>query len=458
MDIEALKSLMPELEEFVSRYQPLFGREQNHVHAMTIVQGLLAGGDRRNVENMAEAIEGGVVRTLQKFIAQAVWSDQEVLAELRRQVAEMLGEEDGVLIFDETGFPKKGRHSVGVARQYSGTLGRVDNCQVGVFASYCSSQGETLIDRRLFLPEEWINDPERCQSAGVPQNVIFRSKPELASEMIQQALFEGVPFAWVCGDSVYGCSPVFLQTVRELGKWYVVETSCDGRVWTSQPKLRSVGKTSRKGGRPTTKTKPLTKPQRVDELIATLPKSAWKRMSVGEGSQGPRFYEYAELTVWFSEESLPTDEPERLLVRRSLGQEAELKYQRSNAPAEIPLKKLAEVGGSRWCIEKNFQSGQRECGLDEYETRGWTGWHHHTSLSMLALLFLRLQRQRLGEKTSRSERPRSSHRSQTSSGHPRVDRGGTHLVEPMANDPQSNRQTLPRTKKKKRTPKPLKKT
>lgn len=173
----------------------------------------------------------------------------------------------------------------------------------------------------------------------------------------------------------------------------------------------------------------------------------------GYGSQGPRLYEYAEITVWFSEQSRPTDQRERLLVRRSVGQDSELKYQRSNAPAEIPLKKLAEVGGSRWCIEKNFQSGKGECGLDEYETRGWIGWHHHTCLSMLALLFLTLQKQRLGKKTSRPDCSGGPQRSQTPAIYKRLDRGRTHSMEPMANGPQSDRKTLPRTKKKKRTSK-----
>ncbi|MFH1304013.1 MAG: hypothetical protein ABIK07_23405 [Planctomycetota bacterium] len=177
-----------------------------------------------------------------------------------------------------------------------------------------------------------------------------------------------------------------------------METACDARVWTTKPKLRPIGQTTRQGGRPTKNPKPLKKPQRVAELVTNLPASAWKRMTVAEGSQGPRLYEYVEIPVWFSEQSRPTDQRERLLVRRSVGQDSEIKYQRSNAPAEIPLKKLAEVGGSRWCIEKNFQSGKGECGLDEYETRGWIGWHHHTCLSMLALLFLTLQKQLLGKK------------------------------------------------------------
>ena len=183
MDTKALRSLKPELESFGLRYSLLFGREENQAHAVSILQGLLAGGERRNVENIAEIVDGGVVRTLQKFIAQGVWDDTAVLNEMSRHVVEVIGDEDGVLIVDETGFPKKGMKSVGVTRQYSGTLGRIDNCQVGVFVDYCSSQGHTLIDRRLFLPENWTQDRARCQSAGIPDSVVFRTKPELATEM-----------------------------------------------------------------------------------------------------------------------------------------------------------------------------------------------------------------------------------------------------------------------------------
>lgn len=193
MDEKSLRSLKPELELFLSRYNSLFGRDENHMHAKTIVHGLLAGGERRSVENMAEAALGGVVRTLQKFVAQGVWSDAEILRELRRHVSEVLGDDDAVLILDETGFPKKGEKSVGVARQYSGTLGRIDNCQIGVFVNYCSHHGHTLIDRRLFLPEAWTQDRDRCDQAGVPGSVVFRTKPDLAGEMVEQAVREGLP-------------------------------------------------------------------------------------------------------------------------------------------------------------------------------------------------------------------------------------------------------------------------
>lgn len=242
-----MRSLKPEWEVFLSRYLPLFGRDENHAHARTIVQGLLAGGERRNVETMAEVIEGGVVRTLQKFIAQGVWDEREVLGELRRHVVEVLGEDDAVLLVDETGFPQKGTKSVGVTRQYSGAWGRIDNCQVGVFVSYASRRGHTLFDRRGFLPEIWTQDPSRGAAAGVPSDVIFRTKPELATEMIEQATREGVPFRWVAADSVYGNSPTFLQTLRLLEKWYAVDVSPEVRAWTSPPAMRPLGQTT---GRP----------------------------------------------------------------------------------------------------------------------------------------------------------------------------------------------------------------
>ena len=451
MDAKSLRSLKPELDVFLSRYLPLFGRDENHVHARAIVQGLLAGGDRRNVENIAETIDGGVVRTLQKFIAQGVWDDREVLRELRRHVVEVLGDDDAVLIIDETGFPKKGTKSVGVARQYAGILGRTDNCQIGVFLDYCSRKGHTLCDRRVFLPEAWANDRERCAEAGVPEEVIFRRKPELAAAMIAEAVAEGLPFRWVAADALYGNSPPFVQTMQTLGTWYVLDVSSEARVWTSRPEMRPVGQTTRAGGRRTKHPKPLTKPRPVKELVAQIPTGAWQRMVVGDGSQGPRMYEFVELTVWFSMEGLPADEPERLLFKRGLGQDPELKFQRSNAPDTVPLKKLAVVGGYRWCVEQDFQAGKGECGLDEYETRGWIGWHHHTSLSLLALWFLTLQKVRLGGKTPPTQRAGSPHRAALPAGPPTLGRTRDRVLVQPPPTTQRPRQTLSRRAKSKAT-------
>jgi len=405
MDGKQLRRFRPELEVFLKRYLPLFGREENHAHAVRFIHGLFDGQDRRNTENIAEAIAGGVPRTLQKFITQGCWDAGEVLGELRVHVTEVLGDEKGTVNIDETGFPKKGKKSVGVKRQYSGTLGRVDNCQVGVFANYCSAKGHAFIDRRLFLPEEWAADRERREEAGVPESVVFRTKPELGLEMVETAVREGVPFTWVGGDCVYGDSPKFVQGVRALGKWYVLDVSSEAHVWLSQPELRNTGEPG-SGRRHSAKpAKATTKPISVPEAVAQLSPSAFRRVTVADGSQGPIVYEYAEMTVWFSEEGAPASQPERLLVRRSCTQEAEVKYHRSNAPSKVSLQRLAEQRACRWTVEQDIQAGKGECGLDEYETRGWVGWHHHTGLAILALLFLVLQKVRLGKKRAADDRP-----------------------------------------------------
>ena len=423
MDESQLLALKPELDRFLVRFAPRFGRSENQTHAGRFVQGLLHGGERRNAENIAQAMSGGPVRSLQAFLTTGDWQDGAVLDEVRRSVLEVLADEDAVWNSDETGFPKKGTKSVGVKRQYSGTLGRTDNCQVAVFANYSSAKGHTFMDRRLFLPEEWADDRDRRAEAGVPPGVIFRTKPQLALEMVAAAAAEGVPFRWVGGDGVYGDSPTFVQGVRQLGKWYVLDSSADARVWTAEPRVIPAEERPRpKRGRPCTQPLVVGEPRRVDEVVAALPAGAWRRLTVAEGSQGPRVYEYAEVWAWFSEEGLPGPR-ERLLVRRSLGQEPELKYHRSNAPAEMPLLKLAQVRATRWTIEEDIKSGKGQCGLGEYETRGWRGWHHHTALSMLALAFLVLQRSRLGGKRAGDDRARGAGAAGPPPGGARLGRG-----------------------------------
>jgi SRSO17 transposase len=407
MDAKQLRRLKPELDLFLDRYAPLFGREEPQGHAKLYLQGLLLKGERRNVENIAESIEGCVVRSLQKFVGQGRWNDETVLEDLQRHAVTELGDPDGVINVDETGFPKKGAKSVGVKRQYAGCLGRVDNCQVGVFLNYLTPAGHLLLDRRLFLPEEWAKDAERRQEAGVPSEVVFRTKPELALEMVRAAAERGVPFRWVGGDSLYGDSPTFVQGVRALGQSYVLDVSSSMRVWLSEPQVIPAG-TPGARGRPTTRPTVTTKPIPVGEVLAQLPKVVWQRVvAAADGSQGPRTYEYAEVMVWFSEEGLPSG-PERLLIRRTLSQKAEIKYHRTNAAAKIPLDRVVKVAGTRWSVEEDFQTGKGECGLDEYETRGWVGWHHHTALAMLALWFLALQKRRLGEKRAADDRTGSS--------------------------------------------------
>jgi SRSO17 transposase len=432
MDEQQLLALKPELDRFLDQFAPLFGREENRAHMRRFVQGLLHRGERRNAENIAEAMSGGPVRSLQAFVTTGAWSDVEILEAIRGPLLEALSDDDAVWNSDETGFPKKGTKSVGVKRQYSGTLGRTDNCQVAVFANYASVKGHTFMDRRLFLPEEWADDRDRRAEAGVPAGVIFRTKPALALEMVADAVARGVPFRWVGGDSIYGDSPTFVQGVRQLGKWYVLDSSADARVWTTEPRVIPAEERPKpRRGRPYTQPLVVGEAQRVDEVIAALPAGAWRRLTVAEGSQGPRVYEYAEVWVWFSEEGLPGPR-ERLLVRRSLGQEPELKYHRSNAPPEVPLLKLAQVRATRWTIEEDIQTAKGECGLDEYETRGWIGWHHHTALSLLASAFLVLQRVRLGEKRATDDRAGSARPAVPPTGDARVGRRRDPAVVGMA--------------------------
>jgi len=448
MDVQSLRSLRPELNGFLERYLPWFGREENRGHAAAFVHGLLDGGDRRNVENIAERVDGPPVRTLQKFVSEGAWRDREVLDELRRQVAAELGDEGAVLNVDETGFAKKGTKSVGVQRQYSGTLGRTDNCQVAVFVNYCSAKGHALIDRRLFLPQSWASDAARRREAGVPDAAVFRTKPELALAMVQDAAAAGVPFRWVGGDCVYGDSPGFVQGVRALGKTYVLDVSGHAYGWTEDPHPAPVA--TGKAGRP--RTRPTRRPRPVPEIAATLPASAWRQVTVAEGSQGPRVYEYAEVRVWFSEERRPAAKPERLLVRRSLGQEPTLKFQRSNAPTSAALAEVAAAGGCRWSVEQDFQSGKGECGLDEYETRGWVGWHHHTALSMLALWYLTLQKRRLGGKTSPVDGAGSARRAADAAGGAAMGRSRDPLVVELAATAQPRRRRVPSPTPRRRTP------
>lgn len=443
MDEQQLLQLKPELDGFLNRFAPLFGKDENQAHARCFVQGLLHQGERRNTENIAEALQSGPVRSLQAFITTGAWRDAPLLAELRRQALAALADDDAVWNSDETGFPKKGTKSVGVKRQYSGTLGRTDNCQVAVFANYCSVKGHTFMDRRLFLPEEWANDRDRRAAAGVPADIIFRTKPELALALAAGAVAEGIPFRWIGGDGVYGDSPTFVQGVRALDKWYVLDTSADAYVWLQEPQVIPAEQRPKPRRGPAC-TQPLVvgEAQRVDAVVAALPAKAWQRLVVAEGSQGPRLYEYTELWVWFSEGGMPGPR-ERLVVRRALGQSQELKYHRSNAPAAVRLQKLAEVRGCRWTIEEDIQSAKGECGLDEYETRGWVGWHHHTALAMLALLFLVLQKQRLGEKRAADDGARGSRPAGASAGGARLGHRRDPVVVPVAPGTQSPRRRQP---------------
>ena len=288
-----------------------------------------------------------------------------------------------------------------MARQYCGATGKIDNCQVGVFLAYASGQGHTLLDARLYLPEEeWAKDPARRQAAGVPAEVVFRTKPELAAELVLgpgQALRHG----WVTFDEGYGKDPGFLSRLEEAGERYLGEVPKSVRVWRQRPVVEGPGRG--RTGRP--RHKPRVRadqpaPQTVAQVAAGLRVRAWQRLAFREGTKGTQEAEFARLRVVAERDDLPGPEM-WLVVERSLDQEPTIKYYLSNATPEVPLLQLVQVGHTRWPVEDCFLQGKQEVGLDAYEVRSWLGWHHHMTLVMLALWFLKLETQRLGEKSGR---------------------------------------------------------
>ena len=296
---------------------------------------------------------------------------------------------------------KCGDKSVGVARQYCGASGKIDNCQVGVFLTYASRHGHTLLDTRLYLPkEEWADDAARRQAAGVPPEVVFRTKPELAAELVLGP-GQGIRHSWVTFDEGYGKDPGFLSRLEEAGEQYIGEVPKSLRVWLERPIVEEPGRS--RSGRP--RHKPRVRAdqpasQTVEQVAAALPARAWRRLAFREGTKGTQYAELARLRVVVERDDLPGPEL-WLLLERSLDQEAKVKYYLSNAAPAVPLLSLVQVGHTRWPVEDCFLQGKQEVGLDAYEVRGWLGWHHHMTLVMMALWFLKLETRRLGEKSSR---------------------------------------------------------
>jgi SRSO17 transposase len=288
-----------------------------------------------------------------------------------------------------------------VARQYCGATGKIDNCQIGVFLAYASRHGHTLLDTRLYLPrEEWANNPARRQAAGVPPDVIFRTKPELAAELVLGP-GRAIRHGWVTFDEGYGKDPGFLSRLEEAGERYIGEVPKSVRVWLRRPAVEGPGrgKVGRPRHKPRVRADQLA-PQTVEQVAAALPARAWQRLTFRDGTKGSQYAEFARLRVVVERDDLPGPEL-WLVVERSLDQEPKVKYYLSNAATAVPLLTLVQVGHTRWPVEDCFLQGKQEVGLDAYEVRSWLGWHHHMTLVMLALWFLKLETRRLGEKSGR---------------------------------------------------------
>ena len=400
---EDLEALLPALKGFHGRFARFFRRTEGRAASRKYLIGLALPIERKNVENIAEQV-GAPARKLQEFLSDSPWDDEGCIGELQRFVGEQLGAPGGVLVLDDTGFPKKGIHSAGVGRQYSGTLGRVDNCQVGVFMGYASPHGHTLVDRRLYLTAAWLDDPAKRNSprAAVPPEVGFRTKLELAAEMLTDAIERGhLPVGWVTADAAYGDSADLRALVASLGRWYCMEVSGTTTVWTSDPAWVVPPRAGRTG-RPRTKlrSRPDAEPaQAVRDIVRALPPDAWIRHRVTEGEKGPREYEFARLRV--VEKVHRTPGPEGWLMARrpvDADETTEIKCYLSNAPATIALAELAAVGCLRWTIEEDFELAKGEVGLDQYEVTKFRGWYHHITLSLLALAFLKAVQREWGKK------------------------------------------------------------
>lgn len=372
---EDLRSWVSGLDELFARVAGRFGRVEPRRQARAYVMGLLAPVERKNGWQLAEAAGDASPDRMQRLLNNARWDPRAVRDDLREYVVEQLGVPGGVLIVDETGFVKKGTKSAGVQRQYSGTAGRVENCQLGVFLAYASPLGRALIDAELYLPRSWTSDRARCEQAGVPDRVAFATKPRLAEAMLGRALDAGVPAPWATADEAYGKDHRFRRCLEQRRLGYVVAVPCD----------QSVGPGIGYGNTGS----------RADVLAAAAPRQAWKRLSAGEGAKGERLYDWALAALApHPDEEIggPAAFQRWLLVRRALtpndNGELEMAYYLCFGPAGTTIDQLVRVAGARWAIEECFQAAKNEVGLDQYQVRRFDGWHRHITLAMLAHAYL----------------------------------------------------------------------
>jgi SRSO17 transposase len=394
MTEEELNEWLEDFEAFHARFAPIFGRKEPRQQAQKYVRGLLAAVERKNSWQLAEAVGDRIPDPTQRLLYQNHWEADAARDELERYVIEVFGEEEGIGVVDETGFIKKGQHSVGVKRQYSGTAGKVENCQVGTFLSYVSSRGQVLLDRRLYLPEEWCNDADRRARAKVPAEVVFQTKPQQAGEMLEHAWAVGVPMRWVTGDEVYGDAPELRAVISAAGRWYVLGVRSSTPVWLERPDVDEPGPGEQ--GRPRTKARlakgaPAATP--VVAVVSAWSERCWQRLTVTEGSKGPRTYDWAYQRVIESRDGLPAEEV-WLVARRSLTDPTDLAYFLSNAPLDTGLERLAHVAAARATIEQCLETGKGETGLDQYQVRYWHSWHRHITLAMMAQTWLAAVRSR----------------------------------------------------------------
>jgi SRSO17 transposase len=403
LDRNDVYDLVSELKGFHENFSDCFQRSESRDNFYRYMSGQLCHLERKSIEPIAFAIEGGKVRAMQRFVSDAPWDEDKIMFKYRSLVNDDIGHPDGAIIFDESGFAKKGDDSIGVARQYSGNLGKVDNCQVGVFAAYTSPYGYSLIDKRLYIPEHWFSDDysEKREKCLLPSEIKFQTKPQLAAEILLGiAKQKQLPFRYVLADSVYSNTD-FIEAVESLvGITYLLQVPEDTLCWLKNPVV--VNKTYKYRGQERSK-KVLSNKAKNNISVKTLAKSIndffWYRRKVSEGTKGPIEYEFTKRRIVLSHQGLP-NKTVWLLIRRTLDKEPRFSFYISNAPISTRLSTFIWLSGLRWSVEQCFEETKTELGMDQYEVRKFTGWHHHILTSMLAHYFLWHLKVRLGKKST----------------------------------------------------------
>ena len=391
MDEAMLAEWAEAFAAYHARFAAFFRRAEVRARSRCYLTGLLAPVERKNGWQLAEAVGEADPQGIQRLLYEAAWDADAVRDAYQQFVVEVFGDPEAILVVDETGFVKKGEKSVGVQRQYSGTAGKVENCQLGVFLAYITSQGQVLLDRRLYLPEVWASDPARRAEAKVPETVAFATMPQLALAMLVQAWAQDVPHAWVTADERYGGDPQFLAALEAQDRRYVMAVPATTRVWPADTRVVAVS------DRLHVLQATAPGPAAVAAVVAGWEQDAWQRLVVGPGSKGPRVYDWAAARVVASRAGWPGPTL-WLLARRSVTDPTEVAYYLAQAPADTPLATVARVAASRWPVEQCFEEAKGETGLDHYEVRHWQSWHRHITLAMLAHGFVAWQRREAGEK------------------------------------------------------------
>jgi len=398
---------LDELRVFHHQFRGCFARSEPREHFFNYMVGQCSALERKSIEPMALHVAGGNIRGMQRCLSDDVWDEDLMRQTYHGLIAEEMGHPEGVLMFDESGFVKKGKESVGVARQYCGTLGKVENSQVGVFAAYASRQGYALVDTRLFMPELWFTEDyaDRRAKCNVPEDITFHTKPQLAVEMLRAIRSEGrLPFKYIVADCLYGNSPDFLDALDAcLGVTSLVAVPAETRCWPQRPPTTEHTYTYKGAVRSKRVVAPETQPPlTVTALAKSLPSAAWYRRTVSEGTKGPIVYEFSRKRVTLCKEGVP-ERTVWLVIKRTLGASPTYAYYISNAPASTPLRLLVWLSGVRWAIEQCFEETKTALGMAHYEVRKYPGWHHHMRTCMLAHFFLWHLKLRVGKKSSSTD-------------------------------------------------------